>query len=387
MIKFNAVSVVVLLMLAVAGTTSGTDRCFAAAPETADGGGAATSMNGGKRLTEAERARLRELGSGVREDLQSHDFPLVESALTASRGKDRQWACLAIEKLCYTRSYTESPAELTNAAGLAQTGLNPAYVGRCFPRLLEAVDAKDSDLAEFASRAIGALAENTELLTAEQVAQSCDKAVANLRSDDFDDRRRGVNLLGDLMRRLDPKNAGEKQAIDQLLEIGENWQRSNHLKWDEWEQELAARGTAQRRFQAMALKALLNNCSFIPDKAQTMRAYRFLTSGLADQTLDLRAVVGIAALASRLPAAERHNAVQLAIGGVSDRRFWHDVGSGVVILRNYSADALSCLAPCLDKDELQQALKAIDSQRWNREESKVFQAAATALRERLAHLK
>ena len=48
---------------------------------------------------------------------------------------------------------------------------------------------------------------------------------------------------------------------------------------------------------------------------------------------------------------------------------------------------LICLAPCLDKDEVQQTLKAIDSQRWNREESEIFEAATIALRDRLSQLK
>jgi hypothetical protein len=290
------------------------------------------------------------LGSGVRVDLQGEDFPLVEKALTASDTNDPQWACLAVEKLCYSQGYTGNDPEFEGAARLARTRLNQAYVGRSFPRLLDAADAKNPDLAEFAIRAIEALARDTKLLTSDQVSKSCDKAVAGLRSDDFEERRRGVNLLGSLMRRLDLNNAREKQAIDQLFEITEDWQRSYHRKWDEWLRELPARGSAKQRFQNQALQALLYNCGYIPDKAQAMRAYQFLTSGLADQTLDLQAVVSIAALASRLPAEERRNAVQLAIGGVSDKRFWHNVGFGRVILSNCAADALSYLAPCLDKD-------------------------------------
>jgi hypothetical protein len=112
-----------------------------------------------------------------------------------------------------------------------------------------------------------------------------------------------------------------------------------------------------------------------------------LTSGFDNQTLDLQAVVGIAALASRLPAVQRRAAVKLAIGGISDQRFWHNVGSGEVILRNYAADALTYLAPILHKNEAQLALKEIDSQRWDREESKVFDAATIALKDRLAQLK
>jgi hypothetical protein len=50
-------------------------------------------------------------------------------------------------------------------------------------------------------------------------------------------------------------------------------------------------------------------------------------------------------------------------------------------------DALSDLAPCLDKDEVQQALKAIVSQRGTREESTVFEAATIALQDRLAQWK
>jgi hypothetical protein len=394
---FNITSEVVLLVLALAGTVSGAvwhavtdsgalDGGTSGGPQT-NAGGAAVPTNGSTILTGEERARLQALGSGVRVDLRGEDFPLVEKALTASNLEDGQWACLAVEKLCSTQGYTGSDPEFAGAARLAQTRLNQAYVDLTFPRLLDAADAKNPDLAEFAFRAIGALARDTKLLTPDQVVRSCDKALAGLSSDDFEDRRRSVNLLGSLMRRLDFNNAREKQAIDQLLEIVEDWQRSYHQKWDEWQRELAARGTAKQRFQSQALQALLYNCRFIPDKAQAMRAYQFLMNGLANQTLDLQAVVGIAALASRLPAEQRRDAVQLAIRGVSDKRSWHDVGSGRVILSNYAADALSVLAPCLDKDEVQQALKAIDSQRWNREESKVFDAATIALQDRMAQWK
>jgi hypothetical protein len=393
----NVALEIVLLVLALVGTVSGavwhvvtdsgrSDGGTGGSPQ-AGGGGAAVSKDGGTILTSAECARLRELGSGVRLDLQGEDFALVEKALTASNTNDRQWACLAVEKLCYSQGYTGNDPELERAARLARMRLNQAYVDRSFPRLLDAADAKNPDLAEFAFRAIEALARDTKLLTSDQVAKSCDKAVAGLRSDDFEERRRGVNLLGGLMRRLDLNGAREKQAIDQLLEITEDWQRSYHWKWDEWQREVSARGTAKQRFQSQALQAMLYNCGYIPDKTQAMRAYQFLMSGLADQTLDLQAVVGVAALASRLPAEQRRNAVQLAIRGVSDKRFWHDVGSGEVILSNYAADALSYLAPCLDKDEVHQAIKAIDSQRWNREESKVFEAATIALRDRLGQLK
>ncbi len=353
----------------------------------AKGGNAAVSINGSTILTDAECARLSELGSGVRVDLQDEDFSLVAKALNARYTKGRGWACLAVEKLCCTQGYTGTDPEYAGAARLAQIRLNQAYVDRSFPRLLDAADAKNRELAEFAFRAIAALARDTKVLTPDQVAKSCDKAVASLRSNDFEDRRRGVNLLGSLMRRLDLENAREKQAIDQLLGIAEDWQRSHDQKWDEWQRELSEQGTAKQRFQNQALKALLYNCRFILDKAQAMRAYEFLTSGLVDETLDLQAVASIAALASRLPAAQRRNAVQLAIGGVSDKRFWRDAGSGMVILRNYAADALSDLAACLDKDEVQQALEAIDSQRWNREQSRVFEAATIALRDRLAQLK
>jgi hypothetical protein len=394
---FSVPPVVVLLVMAVAGTALGA-VCHAIVDsgklDDGTGGtpratppGAANLPQGSTILTVAEWARLRELGSGVRTDLQGEDFRLVEKALAASITDYRERACLAVEKLCYTQGYTGNDPEFAAAARLAHTHLDQAYVDRSFPKLLDAADTKAPDLAEFAFRAIGALASATKLLNADQVAKACDKAAAGLRSDDFEDRRRAVNLLGTLMSRLDVKNAREKQAADQLLEIAEDWQRSNQRKWDEWERELAARGTAKERFQSQALRALLPNCRFMGDAGQAMRAYRFLTNGLANQTLDLRAVPGIAALASRLPAAERQSAVQLAIGGVSDKHFWHNVGSGRVILSNYAADALRELAPSLDKDEAEQALKAIDSQRWNPEEAKVFEAATIALKARLAQLK
>jgi hypothetical protein len=188
------------------------------------------------------------------------------------------------------------------------------------------------------------------------------------------------------MGRLDLNNAREKQAIDQLLEIAEDWQRFNHRTWDEWQRELSARGTPKQRFQTQALQAVLGNCKLIVDKGQASRAYQFLMSGLVNQTLDLQAVASIAALASRLPAAERRDAVRLAIEGVSDNRYWHNVGSGRVILSNYAADALSYLAPGLDKDEVQQALEAVARERFNPEESKVFEAATIALKDRLAQL-
>jgi hypothetical protein len=394
---FDVVLEVLLLVLALVGTVSGafwhavTGSAVvgggANGSSQAGGGGAGTPSNGSSTLTSAQCARLRELGSGTRADLQGEDFALVERALTASNIDDRQWACLAVEKFCYTWGYTGSDPESAGAARLARVRLDQAYVDRIFPRLLDAVDAKNPDLAEFAFRAIEAVAGDTNLLKQDQVSESCDKALASLRSDDFEDRRRGVNLLGSLMRRLDVDHARQKLAIDQLLDIAEDWQRSNHRKWDEWQRELSAQGTAKQRFQSQALQALLYNCRFIPDKAQAMRADRFLTSGLATQTLDLQAVVSIAALASRLPDAQRRAAIQLAIGGISDQRFWHNVGSGMVILRNYAADALSQLAPCVDEGDAHQALKAISAQRWNREESKVFEAATIALQDRLSRLK
>ena len=80
------------------------------------GGGTAVSTSGSTVLTDAERVRLRKLGSGVRDNLQGQDFPLVERALTASNTEDRQWACLAVEKLCYTQSYGESTPGIAGAA-------------------------------------------------------------------------------------------------------------------------------------------------------------------------------------------------------------------------------------------------------------------------------
>jgi hypothetical protein len=393
---FYAVSVVVLLALVLIGTVSVVARHAVTESATvhggtsggppATGGGAAVSSNGSTVLTAVQRERLSELGSGVCSDLQPEDFSLVEKSLIAGNSMDRQWACLALEKLCYTLGCGRNPEDV-GAARVAQTGLTQAYVDRSFPRLIDAADAKNPELTEFAFRAIGALARDTKLLTGDQVAKSCDKALSSLRSDDFEDRRRGVNLLGSLMSRLDQKNARQKQAIDQLLQIAEDWQQNYHGKWEAWQRELSEHSTAKHWFQNQALQALMYNCGFILDQAQAMRAYRFLTSGLTQQTLDLRAVASIAALASRLPAAERNNAVRLAIRGVSDKRFWHDVGSGMPILKNYAADALSYLAPCLDKDEVKQALKAIDSQRWSPDEAKAFKGATIALRDRSAQLK
>jgi hypothetical protein len=387
----------VFLALALVGTVSVVDGHAVTNSATVDGGtkgrppatggGAAVSSNGSTILTAAECERLRELGSGVCSDLQREDFSLVERALIASNSTDRQWACLAFEKLCQTQSYAGSDRELVGAARLAQAGLTQAYVARSFPRLIDAANATNPEQTESGFRAIEALARDTKLLNGDQVAKSCDKALSSLRSDDFEDRRRGVNLLGSLMRRLDLKNSRQKQAIDQLLEIVEDWQQNYHRKWEVWQEELSEHGTAKQRFQNQALQALMYNCGFILDQAQAMRAYRFLTNGLAQQTLDLQAVVSIAALASRLPAAQRNNAIRLAMTGVSDKRFWHDVGSGVLILNNYAADALSYLAPCLYEDEVKQALKAIDSQRWRPEEAKVFEAATIALQNRLAQLK
>jgi hypothetical protein len=317
--------------------------------------------------------------------LQARDFRLVERALSAGNAKHRGWACVAVERLCGTLHCALIP-EFARAARVAQIGLDRAYVDRNFPRLRDAVSTGNSELAAYACRGIGALASETTLLTPEQISQSCDRALAGLRSDDFEDRLNAVNLLGYLMRRLDVTRSRQKDAVDQLLAIVGDRQRSSPLKWDEWKRSPSIRA-AKERFQASAIDALLNGSAFISDKAQALRAFHLLTRGLANETLDLPALPSIAALASRLPAAERRTAVQLAIGGVSDKRFWRDVGYGISMLHNYAADALTELAPCLNKDEVQQALKAIDSQRWNRDQSKVFETATSALRKRSEQLK
>jgi hypothetical protein len=173
--KMSYVAFVVgLLALAAVGTVLGAVWHAGGESGRADGGtsgspqangvGAADSINGGAILTDAEFARLSELGSGIRVDLKDEDFSLVEKALTASNTEGRGWACLAVEKLCCTHGYTGSDPEFSGAASLTQIRLNQAYVGRSFPRLLDAADAKNAELAEFAFRAIGALARDTKLL-------------------------------------------------------------------------------------------------------------------------------------------------------------------------------------------------------------------------------
>ncbi|HVA46842.1 MAG TPA: hypothetical protein VNH11_10795 [Pirellulales bacterium] len=327
-------------------------------------------------------ARLRELGAGVCDDLKEDDFALVEMALNGSTAEERRWACLALEKFAQALIHAEGDSESADTGRVARLCLTPAYVARRFPRLLGAADAADPDLNEFAFRAMGSLARHTDVLSRDQIATSCDKAVASLESDDFERRRRGVHLLSDLMGRLD--DTRQKKAVDQLLQIAADWLRSDRWTWGEWQHKVNAPGTPRQRFQHQALQALLYNCRFINDDGQAMRAYRFLETGLAGHALDLQAVVSMAALASRLPAAQRRNVAQLVIGGVSDRLFWHDVGSGVSIWRNYAADALLQLAACLDKDEVQQALKAIKSQHLDAEHADAFKAAKMALQSRLA---
>jgi hypothetical protein len=338
-------------------------------------------------LSAVESARLYELSGGVRADLRADDFPLVERALKSHDNEDRKLACGAIEKFCYMLDYSGFPKDLRHAGRLTQVSLNRAYTDRNFPYLIDAANAKSPAVSELGGRAIGALAAYSELLSPDEVATTCKTVLASLRSSDFEDRRRGVNLLADLMKRLDPNSSQEQQAVALLLDAAEEWQRSQRLSWDAWTDAVSARGTAKIRFQAQALNALLHNCDAIADNTKALRAYRFLSKGLANGSLDLQAVVAIAGVASRLPRAERDNAVRLALAGIPDKSFWHDVGSGRVMLRNYAADALVSLAPCLNRDETDKALQAIDAQQLNRSRKRVFQPAVTALRDRLTQLR
>ena len=304
------------------------------------------------------------LGAGCYGGTQKVDLSLVERGFRSSDSEDQHWAYLAIEKLCYCTDL-----------------LDPAYIESVFPQLLDETTSEDKDASEFASRAIGALSREPDLLTPDQIAQAYEKAMLNLQSTNFEYRRRGVNLLHDLIHQLG--SASRKEAIAWLLHSFEEWQQSNELEWNEYERELAASGTTKQRFQHQAIQALLGNCEHIQNEAQALTAYDLLIVAFENQGLDFRVLPAIAGLVRILPSLQRQEAINLIVASVSDERSWYSVGSGIVRPANYASDALFFLAPVLDKDELQQALNAIESQEWSEEEDQVFEKTRQALKERI----
>ncbi len=337
-------------------------------------------------LSDRERKRLQELGAGVRSDLSEADFSLIEKSFSSNDIKDLQWTYLAVEKLCYSLKLNDRK-EFDNTLRLVQSQLTQSYVSRLFPRALADAANANSDVGQAAGRAIGSLSQNTDLLTAKQVDQACDKAVANVRSASYERRRMGIILLGDLIRHFDVKNARENEAVDLLLAVVEDLQKSNRLKPEEWKTSLSeTRCPAKRMFQEMAVRAFLDNCGHLTNVTHVTKAYALLTKGLNDQTFDLHAVSCMAALAEKCPFEERRKIAHLAIAGISDKSYWHDVGSGLRILRNYAADSLLLLAPVLTKDELRQSIAAIQSQHWSDEEKKVFENTKAALEKRLKEM-
>ena len=326
-----------------------------------------TSTTIHSNLSNMEQTRLRDLGSGCPPNMQEEDLLLVEKGFRSENYQEQQWAYLAIEKL----------AHCTNL-------LTQSYVESVFPQLLAETTSTSENTSEFAVRAIGALSTHTNSLQPEQIIQAYDKAMHNLQSENFEYRRRGVNLLNDLVHQLD--NERQYEAISLLLRLFEEWQQENELEWNEYEKELAARGTAKERFQHQATRAFLWNCKHIQDNAQALTAYNYLTTTLENQELDFRVLPSIASLVDILPSQQRDEAINLIVASVSDVRSWYFVGSGIVQRVNYASDALFILAPVLNEIELQQALSAIELQEWDERESQVFEETIKALEERLEEI-
>jgi hypothetical protein len=95
-------------------------------------------------LNRDERTRLRELGSGVRDDLKRDDFPLVERGFHSSNVEDRQWAYLAVEKLGASPDLPKDQY-FAKTLELVQQYLSQAYVAGLFPQLLDSTANKNGE--------------------------------------------------------------------------------------------------------------------------------------------------------------------------------------------------------------------------------------------------
>jgi len=314
-------------------------------------------------LSQTESTRLRNLGAGCYPGTQKADLSLIARGLQASEMDLRHWAYLAVEKLC----------DCTDL-------LDPTFVVSIFPQLLEETRSEDAEASEFASRAVEALVRHADLLTPEQIVSAYEKAQLNLQSKDYEYARRGINLLDELIPRLESHE--QEEAIGLLLDIFAEWQPSNQLQWDEYERELA-RGSAKQRFLHQAIETLRRNCEHMQNKAQVLVAYDWLAVAYETGKLDCRVLPSFAGLVTRLPSVERQEAFGWIVAGVSAESCWYSETSGVFRLANYASDALLFLAPVLDKDELAQALNAIKAQEWNETEAEVFEKTRQALQERL----
>lgn len=290
-------------------------------------------------LTSGELERLQRLGAGVGcgAVVVEQDVPLIERGLQSADPEAQEWSVLAIERL----------------ASCPDT-FDAAVVETVFNGLLSVIKDKDPDLKEYAVRAIGSLAEETDLLTSRQATDSFEAALTLIEGDDFEDKRRGMNFLDDLMRILP---ADEKKAsFDIMLGIFKEWLQSSATTWSEFT------GTPEDRFQMSTTKALMRSCQYVEDEAQAISAYDALITALDSDRIALSAFSSVAFLAKLLPADQRAEAIDRVIAELANQRGWYSVTSGLYTPAHYANDALLILMPLLNDDEIVRALDALATQ-------------------------
>ncbi|RPI35002.1 MAG: hypothetical protein EHM70_01070 [Chloroflexota bacterium] len=308
--------------------------------------------------------RLEDVAAGLDpSQLTIADVRLAQAGAQSGDEATRQWAYLAGEKL-------------SSVPGL----LDREFVQAAFPPAVEDTLSSTQQTAEFASRLISALARNTSLLSQEQVSQARDAAQANLESRDPEYRRLGANLSGALIPRLDPE--GANQAFQTLLQTVAAWQTGNPMTWDEFILQASDYRNAEARFINQAIAALLYNCAHITGEEQAKAAVSWALPGMQNRVLSLGALPCLAAVADELPEAERREAVAYVIASLASEDAWYTLGSGIIRPGNYANDAIRILLPSLERQEVEMAIQAIETQAGHDAYETIFGGTLEALKDR-----
>jgi hypothetical protein len=300
----------------------------------------------GHRLSAESKTRLRNLGYGAYERPSTPaDRALVIEALEDADVAVGNDACLAVEKMS------------------AEKAIDAPTMRVALRLLIPKLRSANDDTSEWSSRAVESLALYTRGVEGPLARRLQSEARKMLEDQDPEMRRRGANLSARLLPRLQRNDFEE--LVRALLVACRRPVHAFNAESAKKRGKLFADGDV--RAAEMAVVALGAASPLIDDKSLASEAAVELLKGskrawLSVRCFGLESIVGLAHLAKRVDGPLREEIVKWVIVAVANPTGTYSRTSGLPSPEHhYGADALTVLAPILDRKAVEAAAKAIPS--------------------------
>ena len=324
---------------------------------------AAEAANDGDAALSAESVeRLKGIGTGSYQITPTReDVPLVLRALQDRDLTVSSHACLAVEKM--------APKKL----------FKPEDMKAIWEGLRPKMRSQHDDTSEWSARGVGALAQDTELLTGAYLNEAFDETLLMVSSNGPEMRRRGAALSRNLVKLL-PKDKCEelvRALLASPVATAEDWKESGNAEAHCSAQVTAALASAAPKIGTQALANDVTVRLLVAVQDNHNPGPRGTWFGCPELT-------GLAYLAGTTRKEIREQIVGAVLAAVADRRWAYMRTSGVLSPPKHAgADALAILASFLTLEEVERAEKAIPPQATG-EKKEDYDSMYAAAKEALA---